>query len=137
MNYIFITMEREHHKNLFCVIFWRFIFWWPLTCYKPTDKLFNFFHMTLPSVEGISELFFLNLCFQIRWVEYFFPRLCQIISKMLLYFSIICKDATDCFLFIFALNRLECDRYSLELCLLFLLTFNSRIMKKLFFDNWW
>ena len=34
----------------------------------------------------------------------------KIISKMLLYSSIICKDATNWFFFMFALNELECNR---------------------------
>ena len=52
MNYIFITMDRKYHKNLFCGIFRRFIFWWPLTCYKPTDKLFSFFSYDPPYSRG-------------------------------------------------------------------------------------
>jgi hypothetical protein len=57
-----------------------------------------------------------------------FKGLCQIISKVLLYSLIVCKVATDCFFFIFARNRLDCDRCSFELCLLFLFTFNNRII---------
>ena len=47
---------------------------------------------------------------------------------MLLYYSIVCKDATDCFFFVFAFNELEHDRCFFELCLLFLLTFSNRII---------
>jgi hypothetical protein len=47
---------------------------------------------------------------------------------MLVYSSIICKDATNCSFFIFVLNALECDRCFFELCLLFLRTYNSRII---------